>query len=95
MLVVFALTLGIGYGGFVAIGPEMIISRFGFDDLGARMGVNFLAFGIGGLVGPPAAGYVADATHGQVVPIIVVVALVLGSLGATLPLARRTYTPVT
>ena len=75
MLVLFALLLGVSYGGFVAISPEMLIGRFGIVDLGRRMGTLFLSYGLGGLLGPPAAGYVADATNGRTVPIVTVIVI--------------------
>lgn len=75
LLVLFALLLGVSYGGFVAISPEMLIGRFGIVDLGRRMGTLFLSYGLGGLLGPPAAGYVADATNGRTVPIVTVIVI--------------------
>lgn len=68
-LVVFALTLGVGYGGFVALGPEVALGYFGVTGLGGVMGLMFLAFGLGGLIGPPLAGWLADASDGSTVPI--------------------------
>lgn len=59
-LIVFALILGTTYGGFVAISPEVAITLFGGANVGRLMGLLFLAFGIGGLVGPPTAGWLAD-----------------------------------
>ena len=68
-LVVFALMLGVGYGGFVALGPEVALGYFGGTGLGGVMGLMFLAFGLGGLIGPPFAGWLADASDGSTVPI--------------------------
>ena len=51
-----ALLLGVGYGGFVALGPEVALGYFGVTGLGGVMGLMFLAFGLGGLIGPPFAG---------------------------------------
>jgi MFS family permease len=69
MLVVFAVVLGVAYGGFVALGPETAAVLFGVAGLGGVMGLMFLGAGIGGLVGPPLAGWLADASDGTVVPI--------------------------
>lgn len=81
LLLVFVIMLGAAYGGFVAISPEVLIARYGTADLGTRLGTNFLAYGIGGLIGPPLAGWVADATNGRVVPIWLVIGLVTISFG--------------
>ena len=56
LLVVFAVLLGVGYGGFVALGPEVALGYFGVVGLGGVMGLVFLAFGLGGLLGPPLGG---------------------------------------
>jgi MFS family permease len=85
LLVCFALLLGVAYGGFVALGPEAAAVLFGVVGLGGVMGLMFLGAGLGGLVGPPLAGWLADASAGSTVPIalalgVAVVAFVL-SLG--------------
>lgn len=69
LLVVFALLLGVAYGGFVALGPEAAAVLFGVVGLGGVMGLMFLGAGLGGLLGPPLAGWLADATAGSTVPI--------------------------
>ena len=69
LLVAFALILGVAYGGFVALGPEAAAILFGVVGLGGVMGLMFLGAGLGGLVGPPLAGWLADASEGRVVPI--------------------------
>jgi MFS family permease len=79
----------VAYGGFVAIGPEVIITRYGTDGLGTRVGTNFLSYGIGGLIGPPLAGWVADATNGRVAPICLVIGLVTIAVGFALRLDSR------
>lgn len=84
LLIVFALVLGTTYGGFVAISPEVALTLFGGANVGRLMGLLFLAFGLGGLIGPPIAGWLAD-TQGQRAVIIgvlaaVAVALAIGSL---------------
>ena len=69
LLVAFAVTMGIAYGGFVALGPEVVAVLFGTVGLGGSIGLTFLGAGLGGLVGPTAAGFLSDASDGQVVPI--------------------------
>ena len=86
LLVVFALILGVSYGGFVAIAPEVAITTLGIEHLGRKMGALFLSFGIGGLVGPPTAGYLADSTSGRGFPIVLIIVILLGAVWATRPL---------
>ncbi len=96
LLVLFATILGVAYGGFVAIAPEVVILIMGIENLGRKMGVMFLSFGIGGLIGPPAAGYLADSTRGRAVPIVVVIVILLAALWATRPLrSQRRTAPAT
>ena len=70
MLVAFAVTMGIAYGGFVALGPEVAAVLFGVVGLGSIIGMQFLGAGLGGLLGPTSAGFLADASDGQTVPIL-------------------------
>jgi MFS family permease len=70
LLVAFAILLGIAYGGFVALGPEVAAVLFGVVGLGAVMGLQFLGAGLGGLLGPPLAGWLADAYDGRTAPIV-------------------------
>ncbi|MEO6654083.1 MAG: MFS transporter [Ilumatobacteraceae bacterium] len=62
MLVLFVLVLGVGYGGFVALSPILISDRMGVAGLGSILGVLYTAPGLGGLLGPPAAGWLIDRT---------------------------------
>jgi MFS family permease len=60
LLVVFVLVLGVGYGGFVALSPIVIADRLGVAGLGSILGVLYTAPGLGGLIGPPVAGWSID-----------------------------------
>ena len=60
LLVLFVLILGVGYGGFVALSPILISDRMGVAGLGSILGVLYTAPGLGGLLGPPAAGWLID-----------------------------------
>ena len=62
LLVLFVLVLGVGYGGFVALSPIVISDRMGVAGLGSILGVLYTAPGLGGLLGPPAAGWLIDRT---------------------------------
>ena len=70
LLVCFAVVLGVAYGGFVALGPEVSAVLFGVVGLGSVMGLQFLGAGLGGLFGPPLAGWLADTSDGRTAPIV-------------------------
>jgi MFS family permease len=74
LLVAFALVLGVAYGGYVALGPEVIAHHFGVVGMGGSLGLLYLGAGLGGLVGPPFAGWLADASGGHALPIATAVA---------------------
>jgi predicted MFS family arabinose efflux permease len=84
LLIVFVVILGVSYGGFVALGPEVTVHLFGVGGIGASLGLLFLASGLGGLIGPPTAGWLSDVSDGQVVPIAVVIVSLLVAVGLTL-----------
>jgi MFS family permease len=87
LLVAFALLLGTAYGGFVALGPEAVAVLFGVVGLGGAMGLLFLGSGLGGLVGPPLAGWLADSSDGTTLPIALAigVAAVAFALSLAIP----------
>ena len=87
-LVLFAVLLGVGYGGFVALGPALVATLFGMRGLGGLLGVLYTSAAVGSAVGPPAAGAVIGAT-GDYLP-VVVAALVLGTLATAVVLTVRT-----
>jgi MFS family permease len=76
MLALFAFVLGASYGGYVALSPAAAAELFGLSGLGAVLGALYTAGGIGGLIGPSAAGWLIDST-GSYTPAIVA-AMVLG-----------------
>ncbi|MGY1793066.1 MFS transporter [Geodermatophilus sp. SYSU D00525] len=69
VLVAFAVVLGIGYGGFVALGPAVVAERFGTTRLGGLLGVLYTSAGIGSAVGAPLAGAAVDVS-GSYAPVI-------------------------
>ncbi len=88
-LVVFALVLGVAYGGFIALSPVVAAQLFGTMGLGGVLGALYTAAGVGGFVGPPTAGALID-TVGY--PTTLVVTCLISSLGAAtyFALARTT-----
>ncbi len=59
-MLAFVIVLGTGYGGFVALSPIVISDRMGVAGLGSILGLLYTAPGLGGLLGPPAAGWLID-----------------------------------
>lgn len=89
LLVVFAALLGTSYGGFVSVVSEAVIHLRGLEGIGTTMGLMFLSFGIGGLIGPPAAGYLSDQVEGETTLVILACVGLLGlALAASLPMGR-------
>jgi MFS family permease len=98
VLVLFALTMGVGYGGFIALSPAVAALLFGTTGLGEILGALYTGAAIGGLIGPPLAGEVIDRSSYHVA---IVLAMVLTALAAAVlftlhrPAPRRTViTPV-
>jgi MFS family permease len=58
MLVVFALVLGVGYGGWVALSPAILAHFYGTQRLGSVLGALYTSGGMGVLMGPPVAGFI-------------------------------------
>ena len=68
VLVLFAIVMGVGYGGFVALSPATMATLYGTRDLGAILGALYTAAAIGGLIGPPLAGEIIDrASYGAAI----------------------------
>jgi MFS family permease len=92
LLVLFALLLGVAYGGFVALGPVVTAHLFVVVGLGSVLGLLFLGAGVGGLIGPPVAGWLAEASDGHTLPIAVVIAVTTVSAVLTFLLPRDPLT---
>ncbi len=63
-LLVFAVLLGVGYGGFVALGPSLVAEIFGVQGLASLLGVLYTSAGVGSAVGPPLAGVLIGEGNG-------------------------------
>jgi MFS family permease len=92
-LAVFAVLFGLGYGGFATLAPAVLADTFGVDGIGGVMGLLYTSAGLAGLLSPPAAGAVLDATSSYTGPILG--AMVVAALGfaALLPLSRLSSHP--
>lgn len=78
VLAAFAVVLGVGYGGFVALSAAVVAELFGERSLGTTIGFVYTAAGVGSLVGPPLAGVIIDTATYRVA-IAVFMALGIGA----------------
>jgi MFS family permease len=60
LLVLYAVVLGLGYGGFIAISPAVVADRFGIEGMGGVLGTLYTSAAVGSLFGPPLAGLLFD-----------------------------------
>lgn len=88
VLVAFTLVLGVGYGGWVALGPAVVAELFGLRGLGALVGMTYTAAAVGSLVGPPLAGLIIDQSGTYRWAIVVSLALATAAFLVLLPLRR-------
>ncbi len=79
LLVVFALVLGVSYGGYVALSPAVAAHLFGVAGLGATVGMLYTGSGVGALVGPPIAGWLIDTTDTYWITLVVALLIALVS----------------
>ena len=89
VLVAFAVVLGLGYGGFVAIGPAVVAERFGTPRLGGLLGVLYTSVGIGSAFGAPLAGATIDASGSYVPAVAGCLVLGLVAYAIVLGVGRR------
>ena len=90
VMAAFAIVLGVGYGGFVALTPAVVAVRFGVERLGSLLGVLYTGAGLGSAVGPPLAGAAIDAAgHGTA--ILGALAVASASGAALLGLSSRAH----
>ncbi|HTY53682.1 MAG TPA: MFS transporter [Candidatus Binataceae bacterium] len=61
-LVIFAVTMGAGYGGYVGLAPAVVVELFGIRRLGRVLGALYTSAGFAALMGPPLAGFIIDRT---------------------------------
>ena len=88
-LAVFAIALGVGYGGWVALSPSVLAELFGPERLGGTAGALFTSAGVGALLGPPLAGLLVDRTGSYTVAIAAALGLGLISIPPILWLPVR------
>jgi MFS family permease len=90
VLAAFALALGVGYGGWVALSPSVMAELFGPEGMGGSVGALYTSAGIGALLGPPFAGFLVDVTGDYRPAVVAAILLAAASmlLVAVLPSRR-------
>jgi MFS family permease len=86
-LVLFAVSFGLGYGGWIALSPTVASGLFGTAGLGRLLGALYTSGAIAGLLGPPLAGLLIDLTHSYTVVMLTCVLLAFGAWAALARLA--------
>jgi MFS family permease len=92
-LVIFALLMGVGYGGIAAMSPAVAAYAFGVEGLGELLGILFTGFGAACLVGPPLAGILVDHFHDYKFPVFVGAAASVVALIFVIMLDRKLIAP--
>jgi len=87
VLLVFATSMGVSYGGFIALAPAVTAMAFGPEGLGGVLGALYTSAGIGGLIGPPLAGAL-EGRFGYTPTILLAIALGLAAVPALWPVAQ-------
>jgi len=91
-MVVFALVMGAGYGGYVALSPAVIANLFGTRRMGTVLGALYTSGGFGAMVGPPLVGLIIDRTGSYRIAIAAAFAVAMVAYALLIPLSR--YEPV-
>ena len=93
ILFVFAIVMGIAYGGFISLSPAVTAEMFGLAGLGGIMGALYTSAGVGGLIGPPLAGMLIDFTNSYTVVIVSAMVLSLSAFICLLPIKPTVEVP--
>ncbi len=88
MMVVFAIVMGAGYGGYVALSPAVVAHLFGTQRMGTMLGALYTSGGIGAMVGPPMVGVIIDHTGSYRVAIAAALVVAIASFALLIPLKR-------
>lgn len=88
MLVIFAIVMGVGYGGYVALSPAVVAELFGTQRMGTLLGAYYTGGGVGALIGPPVAGLVIARSGGYRGAIALSFIIAIASFLVLIPLER-------
>lgn len=88
-LLVFAIVMGVGYGGVAAMYAPVTASIFGVERLGQLLGILFTGTGLGSLLGLPLASVLVDDTRNYHYPVVVALAAAGFAFALVLPLRKH------
>jgi MFS family permease len=89
-LAAFALVYGTFYGGWVALLPALVMDEFGGSNVSSLIGILYTSVAFGTLIGPAAAGFAFDLTHGYTLAILVSAGANIIAAGVVANAAART-----
>ena len=87
-MVLFALVMGAGWGGYVALSPAVIAHLFGTHRMGTMLGALYTSGGFGAMVGPPIVGLIIDRTGSYRLAIGAAFAVAMLAFALLIPLRR-------
>ena len=88
-LVVFAIVMGVSYGGFIALAPAVAADIWGTVGLGGVLGLLYTGAGVGGLISTPIMGRIIDDV-GYRPAIVLAMAFGIGAFLLLLPVRGAT-----
>lgn len=88
MFLLFAMLIAACYGGSMGVYPAMTADTFGIKNNGVNYGIMFIAFALGGYIGPILATSLKAATNSYVLPLQIVA--VMGVVALLLMLVLNT-----
>jgi MFS family permease len=88
MMVLFAIVMGAGYGGYVALSPAVVAHLFGQQRLGVMLGALYTSGGFGAMVGPPLVGMIIDRTGSYRIAIGIALGIAVVAFSLLIPLGR-------
>ncbi|WP_018994664.1 MFS transporter [Thioalkalivibrio sp. ALJ2] len=94
-LMLFAVVLGFGYGGYIALTPAILARLFGLYSLGRLLGMTYTAVALGAALGPVLTGLGVDLTGGYLMILIALHLVGLLAVLATLPIRDEPVTGTT
>ena len=92
-LALFALAMGVSYGGAVTLTPAVVAELFGTQGLGATLGALYTSSAIATLGGPPLCGAIIDHTGSYQFAILLTLVLTVASSFVLLPVGMVRAVP--
>ena len=88
LLILYAVMMGAGWGGFIALSPVVAAEIFGPVGLGTILGATYTAAGFAGLLGPTLAGHIIDKSGSYQPAIVAAMIVVFAGFLLLIPIGR-------